>query len=938
MQSTPIHSLLSINSPTTQNHTTTSTLTPNQEEEIIIKCSLDEMVRQFFKEYVIVWHDPNVNSPENQRCLSQFKNLCEVKTFTEWNKASEYITKTNIFSHVITSGTNGELFVKEIFQVQQVSEIYVFCRNKDYHSTWAKKYKKVSTIETDLMSILHLISKNLLKWYKQESSLKINLPAFAPIFNDGDKSEINHLHRYLKVVPKFENRLQAKKDILDLSRAIYSDKLIKVFDESYTQYNKKEILNWYTQESFLYKVTNNCLRIATADSIQYCRLLLKDIEQAIKQQYQKKSKHFYGLLYRGAYLSEKEWSSLKENINQEIEMHGFLSVSKEEKISLNFMNTDPDKKVFITIIVPKGPNEEEQGFAEVEEFSRYPQEKEILFNVRSRFTVLEAEDQCFEELPYRHLVLLYGAQGFRKYMAEHNPIIEISIKDSRLVSCSHCKVKDDVKMFFVSLVENKTPEYFCKKCLPKADNTPLLCIPRGQKECKIKIRGFIMIYPNLQIPFYGYRCHKCQQSKQGSFYYKCVTCNGGREKYCQDCFEILDNACMNNEEHIIILERNPFNFWSEEMSEKELNHVRFQSDLIKRSDHIFRQASMYFETHQYQKASEYYNTYIQRNEKEQDLYLSSSYHNIGNVLNKQGEYESALEFYSKSLEINKSAPEGSDILVAGSYKNMGSVYNNQGDYEKALEFYSKSLELEKLVSSEDHPGIATSFNNIGTVYFSQGEYDKALEYFFKALKIDQSFHRDNHPDLAIAFYNIAKVYDSQREYDKALEYFSKSLEIRKGAYGDNHPDVALSYHKIGSVYNAKEEYPKAIEYYLKALEIERLLYGEDHPDVAASYNIIGTVYFVQEEYKKALEYFLISMEIYKLVYGENHAEVVISYNNIGAAYQSQEDYEKALESFSKCFEICKLVHGDSDPYTLNIQDQIQEIHAIIENKKDIDSP
>lgn len=101
-------------------------------------------------------------------------------------------------------------------------------------------------------------------------------------------------------------------------------------------------------------------------------------------------------------MSEGEWPDLNENKSREIEMCGFLSVSKDKNVPLNFIQSDPNQKVFITILVPKGPNEEEQGFAEVEEFSRFPNEKEILFNVRSRFTILETELQS----SYHHLVLL----------------------------------------------------------------------------------------------------------------------------------------------------------------------------------------------------------------------------------------------------------------------------------------------------------------------------------------------------------------------------------------------------------------------------------------------------------------------------------------------------------------------------------------------------
>jgi len=94
--------------------------------------------------------------------------------------------------------------------------------------------------------------------------------------------------------------------------------LIADFESDYQEYNKEQILKWYTWESFLYKVTNNCLRIATSDSIQYCRLLLQDIERATEEQYEMESKDFSGLLYRGAYLSEEEWLSLKNNMDKEI--------------------------------------------------------------------------------------------------------------------------------------------------------------------------------------------------------------------------------------------------------------------------------------------------------------------------------------------------------------------------------------------------------------------------------------------------------------------------------------------------------------------------------------------------------------------------------------------------------------------------------------------
>jgi len=100
-------------------------------EDIIIKCSFGEMIRAFFNDYVIVWHDPNLTSQENQQYMAQLKKFCEVLTFTEWQKASLYIKETKAICHVITSGTNGELLVKAIFSYTNLANSNVFCRNKE---------------------------------------------------------------------------------------------------------------------------------------------------------------------------------------------------------------------------------------------------------------------------------------------------------------------------------------------------------------------------------------------------------------------------------------------------------------------------------------------------------------------------------------------------------------------------------------------------------------------------------------------------------------------------------------------------------------------------------------------------------------------------------------------------------------------------------------
>jgi len=928
----------------------------SQDKDIIIKCGFGEMIKAFFKDYFIVWHDPNLNSQENQKYMDRLKKFCHVLTFTDWQKASLYIYEAKASCHAITSGANGEFLVKEISPSPTVAHIYVFCKSKDYHSNWAKNYPKISCVERDIENVLDKIQQNLLKWYKEASSLKLTLPAFAPIFNDSDKSQMNHLHYYLKVIPNFKNREQAKNDFVELSKGIYSDaenqKEITRFVNDSSNYNKEKTLRWYSKDSFFFRVTNNCLRIATSDSIQYCRLPLKDVENAIKEQYQTKSKNFNGLLYRGAYLSEEEWSDLKANLNREIEMHGFLSVTADKNMALNFVRADPKKKVFITTIVPKGPNEEEQGFAEIEEFSLFPKEREILFNVRSRFTVLETEEKYSQRFPYRHLVLLYGAQGFRRHLVEQNPVQLVSITGlAENISCNQCNQVSE-KMLFMPISHLKNQTFFCKKCLDSQTPAPFLCIPSIKENQDIlSIKGFLLTNSSPKdTPFYGYQCSKCHLKKQKR-YFICTDCD---KKWCENCFENDVSCILAN--HALILEMTPFSFWCEKMSESELNHLKYEKESVPDNDYVFQQAEMYFQSHEYHKALQFYHIYIKNNAtKDKKSNLAICYNNIGFIYENQGEYKKALDYHLKALNLFKSSEEReSHPGVAASYTGIGSVYENQGKFNKALKCYMRSLDIFQSIF-DDHPEVASCYNDLGAVYESQGDYKKALEYYSKSLAIGQkvygnkhphvtgcymniglvhvrlgnflkaldyyfqsldickSVHGEDHPDVAKFYNHIGSAYDQKGDYNTALEYHQKSLNIKKSLYGENHRDVATSYNNLGAIFASQGNYSKAEEYYLKALKIRESVYEAKHPDIAISYNNLGSLCASQGNFPQALGYYLKYLKIEKAIYGKNHPDVAIAYNNIGECYQNQGELEKALECCLKSLAIRESVYGEKHP-------------------------
>lgn len=64
--------------------------------------------------------------------------------------------------------------------------------------------------------------------------------------------------------------------------------------------------------------------------------------------------------------------------------------------------------------------------------------------------------------------------------------------------------------------------------------------------------------------------------------------------------------------------------------------------------------------------------------------------------------------------------------MATLYTNIGWVYNCRGEYETALEYYFRSLEIRRKILGDNHSDTAVSYNEIGLVYNNKGEYETAL--------------------------------------------------------------------------------------------------------------------------------------------------------------------------------------------------------------------
>jgi tetratricopeptide (TPR) repeat protein len=95
------------------------------------------------------------------------------------------------------------------------------------------------------------------------------------------------------------------------------------------------------------------------------------------------------------------------------------------------------------------------------------------------------------------------------------------------------------------------------------------------------------------------------------------------------------------------------------------------------------------------------------------------------------------------------------------YYYLGECYEKLNDYDNALEYYNKSIDLD--------PQQSDPWAGIGAVYDEQGDTIKALTYTLKAIGLDPS----NIDLLLIAADQLIKL----KEFDKAESYFIKATDL-----------------------------------------------------------------------------------------------------------------------------------------------------------------
>lgn len=292
--------------------------------------------------------------------------------------------------------------------------------------------------------------------------------------------------------------------------------------------------------------------------------------------------------------------------------------------------------------------------------------------------------------------------------------------------------------------------------------------------------------------------------------------------------------------------------------------------------------------------------------------IGKSYNNLGAIHAQTGEYDSAIIYFEKALEIWLPIDGEKHLRIAVIYTNLGYMYQIPGDYSQASEYSEQAIKILNSLDEDVDEYLAYNYNNLGAIYTSKGMYVEALNYFKLSLDMWESTYGESHPAMSSFYINIGEIYRKNGDFDQALIYFEKALSIFLNLGVELHQNVATCYTNIGTIYVETGQFKKALDNYEKAIKVWSEL-NDQHQNIATIYNNISSLYMDQQDYSMAIQNLNKAISILKSKFPGYHPELAVYYTNLGNNLSMKGDYKNAMEAFEQAIEINIALFGDKSP-------------------------
>ena len=250
-------------------------------------------------------------------------------------------------------------------------------------------------------------------------------------------------------------------------------------------------------------------------------------------------------------------------------------------------------------------------------------------------------------------------------------------------------------------------------------------------------------------------------------------------------------------------------------------------------------------------------------------------------------YREAINMYEEFLPVDH-------FILGKVYSSLSSVLKKEFDYDNAVMYAEKSVEiLENAIPGNPNTLVialiilANAHNEFDKFHLSTQYYDRALELIENNINVNQRYLSYIYLALVINYArndNPEKAFEFLRKYEKTF-LTNEELSLSDSAYLND---------LYGLVYMSDKKYQLAKYYTKKALSQYRSLYGSENSNISPVFETLGSIYERTEEYDSSL--YSYQMALISLLEGFNEENIYSNpseVNNPNAFRQYDILYKKA---------------------------------------------
>ena len=349
---------------------------------------------------ILIWLDPNlkIDADYSHAMISKLQNLTNnfLLHFNPVQSINYMQSVINKKIFLVVAVVFVEQVLSSVNLLKSLDSIYILRSNEQEYQC-LKENSRIVGVYSDLRSLKNDLKKNIRLMRRQAVTIRF--------FNQNQRSTRDLTKdtvlflwfQILRTVGKKIAHLhseQAKELMLDVCRHYYrnNEAELKKIEKFKNTYKSNDAIQWYTKGSFIYRLINQILRTENLQSLFMFGFYIIDLSAQLHQ-LRKQQPKIFDTLYRGQTMGKDEFGKIQDNVGSLISVNTFFSTTKDIEIASLFMERLPHEietgemvsVLFDIKIDPVGSKT--IFFADIEQYSAIPDEKEVLFDIASVFRI-----------------------------------------------------------------------------------------------------------------------------------------------------------------------------------------------------------------------------------------------------------------------------------------------------------------------------------------------------------------------------------------------------------------------------------------------------------------------------------------------------------------------------------------------------------------------